>query len=273
MVLGVEGCPVTLPGGTGGGTTAGKGLNSEIVSGVGYISSGKEVSLGESLYVKVHLENYDKQSHSGQICIRDDIADAYGGIPKDECKSFSIKNAETIGVSGKEQLQSAKADVQFPETEGYSYHDIPILQAAKLFVDLKYADSSKITGVLNVPDPETEKLSLVQDSAVLKIDAEKTIRKMAEGYSVELQITIQKIMADAKIYSPDFTRENFLLIGLSPLDFKCNLGIENGLEFENTKFIRCSALVSEETQTAYPLVISLNYGAKISKSYNFNIKI
>jgi hypothetical protein len=266
LLLGVEGCPQGSV--TGGG--AAEGLDFYPVSGVGYISAGKEVSLGESLFAKLHFENYDKQGHQGQICVRDDIADAYGGIPRDECKSFSIKNAEIIGTAG--QLQSAKTDVIFPESGEYAYHDIPISQAAKLFVDLKYAQSSKVTGILNSPSPETEKLNLQQDDAILKADIEKTVRRRAEGYQIDLSITIQKMNNDAKIYSPDFSKQ-YLLLGFGgALDFKCTPDIQNGIEFESTKFIKCSALTTEETQTAYPLIINMDYGVALTKTYNFNIK-
>jgi len=278
LILGVDGCPQVGLGGTGApGTGAAKyGIDFSPVAGIGYISSGKTVSLGDALFVKAHLENYDTQAHSGKICIRDDIADAYGGIQGEQCKSFSIKSAETITTAGKEQLQSAKTDVLFSESGEYSYHDIPISQAVKLFVDLEYAQSSKITGALNTPEPETEKLTLEQNPAPVTVNIEKTVRKRTEGYQIELGITLQKIMTDAKIYTPDFKTENALIMAIGNLlSFECTPSLSNSglIEFENTKFIRCSALTNEETQISYPLVISLDYGVKINRIYNFNIKI
>jgi hypothetical protein len=82
-------------------------------------------------------------------------------------------------------------------------------------------------------------------------------------------------MSDAKIYSPDFLKENYIMINFNRevLDFKCSPDISQGiLAFANTKFIRCSALATQET-VSYPLIISLDYGVKITRSYDFNIKL
>ena len=270
-ILGVEGCTTTF----GGGTTAGKsGIEFSPASGIGYLSAGKEILQNDIFNVGVNIENFDQQEHSGQVCIRDDVASDYGGIPKDECQNFYLKTAELIS---KDQLQSAKNGIIFPSGQEYTYHDIPLAsQPANLFIDLKYVLSSKVAGTITVPTPEAETVILDQTSAPVSVSVEKTIRKKAEGYQLDVGITLQKTMSDAIIYSPDFLKENTLLMKLnSPsLSFTCtpDLGNKGILEFGNTKFIRCSALISQEEQIGYPLVINLDYGVKITRTYNFNIK-
>jgi len=272
LLLGAEGCPQ----GTGTFSTgAGKyGIDFSPVSGIGYVSAGKTIYIDDIFNAKIHLENYDVQAHAGKLCMRDNIADAYGGI-SDECQLFQLKGAETIMSGGREQLQSSKTDILFPVEGEYSYTGIPIDQPAKIFVELQYVQTAKATGTINVPLPESEKIILEQTPAPITVGVEKTIRKVSSGYQIDLAITLTKSMSDAKIYSPEFSKENSLIISFNRevLDFKCSPDINQGiLEFANTKFIRCSALATQET-VSYPLIISLDYGVKITRSYDFNIKL
>lgn len=275
LLLGAEGCPTAGPGtsGTGGSNY---GVDFSPATGVGYLSAGKSIYLGDAVNVKVHLENYDTQGHSGKLCVKDNIAEEYGGISED-CQNFILRNAEMIKSGSSEQLQSSKTDIVFPTDAEYSYHDIPINQQVKLFIELQYVQSAKVTGAVNVPTPETEKLVLEQNPALVTADIEKTIRKTTDGYKVDLGITLKKVMSDAKIYSPDFGKENSLSLKFenTPMNFKCtpDLGTFGLIEdFEITKFIRCSAVVNEDT-VSYPLIISLDYGVKVTREYGFNINV
>ena len=275
LLLGAEGCPVPSGPGTSSTGASTYGIDFSPAPGVGYLSAGKNIYLGDTVNAKVHLENYDTQSHSGKVCVKDNIAEEYGGISED-CQNFLLKNAETIKTGTSEQLQSSKIDIVFPTDAEYSYHDIPINHQAKLFIELQYVQSAKVTGAVNVPTPETEKLVLEQSPAPVTASIEKRVSKTTEGYKVYLEITLNKVMSDAKIYSPDFGKENALSLKFENtlLNFKCtpDLGTLGLIDFESTKFIRCSAVVNEDT-VSYPLIIGLDYGVKVTREYGFNINV
>jgi hypothetical protein len=117
FVSGIEGCD--------GGTDASKtGLDFSATTGIDYISAGKTLNLGDSFYVGVKIENYDKQPRTGYVCIRDDVADSFGGIKSEECKPFNVKSAETTGGKNS-KTEPGTMEIDFPSAGEYSYNDIP----------------------------------------------------------------------------------------------------------------------------------------------------
>ena len=265
LVIGVESCPIS---GTGGQQQSKSGLDFSLIQGIGYFASGLEFEQGETFKVAVKIDNYDNIEKQGTICVKDDKESVYGGASED-CKQFYVKAAE---YNQNTFVKSASTEIYFPSEGEYSYHDIPIAQNAKLFVALSYVQHSLISGTVNVPDPVTEKLNLVQTSAPISASADKTVSKQEDQYKVNLGITLTKVSdPNLKIYTEDMRSENkakFSAKLLPSYNLDCQQGI---IDFESTKLIKCSTLLSLE-QVGYPFLINLDYGVIISKTFDFNIK-
>lgn len=287
LVSGQEGCEMQ-----GERTEAKKtGLDFNLMRGVDYLSAGKIIEQGENFYVGVHLENYDSKTKSGEVCIYDDVSDEYGGIISDgECKPFVINAAtiirkETSGLMGKkivEEITPGKVDVYFPEEGLYKYHGLPSQTAPwqrTLFVSVRYGESSQLTGSVKVPDPSYEQLSLLQEPSPLFVSVTKSIHRQEDSYKVNLDVLLSK-RAKSKIFSPDFKQENITAfhLRLEPQQVRCSLPtgepIGGTVRIENERLIKCSSFVymAGELQQTLPLIIALDYGVAIEKSYSFGIK-
>ncbi|MEM4153134.1 MAG: hypothetical protein QXK80_03420 [Candidatus Pacearchaeota archaeon] len=289
FVSGQEGCE--MPGSSEKTQAKKTGVDFNLITGVDYLSSGKIIEQGESFYVGIHIENYDSKAKSGEVCIYDDISDEYGGInSQGECKPFIINAAtiikkETSGMMGKkivEEVTPGKVDVYFPEEGIYKYYGLPSQKAPwqrTLFVSVRYRESSQITGSIKVPNPSYEQIALIQEPTPLSISVTKSIHKQQDSYKVNLDILLSK-RAQSKIYSPDFKQENVtaFYLRLEPQQVQCFLAggepIRNTIFIENERLIKCSSLVymAGELQQTLPLIIALDYGVAIEKSYGFGIK-
>jgi len=269
FISGVEGC---------GGTTASKtGLDFSVTEGIDYISSGKTLNQGDSFYVGVKIENYDKQARTGYVCIRDNIADGFGGIRDEECRPFSVRQAETTGDK-KSEIAPGTAEVSFPESGEYSYYGMPEMVApysAELKVSLKYAESNLASGTVSVPS--TQQPAISQELSPITVSVTKSIHKLQDSYKVALDISLRK-QQDAKIFSPDFSRENttYFDAELEPnaLDCRTQDGAQAKglLELQNERLIKCSSIVNPVGDESYPLTITLDYGVSIEKKFPFSIK-
>ncbi len=293
LVSAQQGCEGFGLGG-GGKTQAGKyGLDFNLFEGVDYLASGRTLQQGESFYVGVHIENYDQKSKTGEVCILDNVADTYGGISSQdngECKFFSIQAAdvvkkETSTLTGKkivDDITPATVDVYFPEDGFYSYAGLPASQqpwSQKMYVSVRYRQSSQATGTVSIPTPGYEQIALAQEPSPLLIAATKSIHRVQDSYKVDLEISLKR-QQQVKIYSADFTEENttYFAAQLSPQQLQCSLAngeiIRGKVTMQNERLIKCSSVVylSGESQQAYPLVIALDYGVAIEKQYPFAIK-
>jgi len=292
LVSGQTGCEGGIPGFGGGGTQAAKtGIDYSLNTGVDYISSGKILQQGETFLVGVHIENYDKQARTGQICIRDNIADNFQGISSQgdgECQFFNVEAAEivkkeTTGLMGKqitEERRPGVSDVYFPQDKEYSYSGLPSLLKPYdgiLTVSLKYRQISQATGTLTAPGMEQPTIS--QEPAPIAVSVSKAIHKRQDGYKIDLDVLLQK-QQQTRIFSSDFSRENvsYFNAELVPETMSCltttGEPIHGMIVIENEKLIKCSSLVSllGEASQSYPLVITLDYGVDIEKSYPFGIE-
>lgn len=289
IVSGQQGCDL------GGGGTQAKltGIDFNLISGVDYLSAGKLLQQGESFYVGVKIENYDKVHRSGELCISDNVADTYGGVSsqgKGECKQFSVKAADIIkkesrSITGSkivEQVVPGVVEVYFPEEGIFSYHDLPVSQQPwpqMFYASLRYRETSQATATVVVPTPAYEQLNLVQEPAPIFMTATKSIHKMQDAYKVDLEIALKK-QQQARIFSSDFNKENvtYFFVQLAPQALQCVLPngqpVTGAVEMGNEKLIKCSSLVylTGEVQQSYPLIISLDYGVAIEKQYPFGIK-
>ncbi|MCL6500441.1 MAG: hypothetical protein K6T16_00180 [Candidatus Pacearchaeota archaeon] len=281
LVSGQAGCPQQ--------TAKRTGVDYNLISGVDYLSAGKMLQQGESFYVGVRIENYDDKARTGQLCIRDNIADTFGGLPSEgfgECKFFSVRAAEIVrkevsGLGGKqikEEVHPGIAEVYFPEDAEYSYYGLPSLMKPYLgilFISLQYRETTRATGTITVPDPGQPVIT--QEPSPIKVSVIKSIHKRQEAYKVDLDINLVK-QQQARIFSQDFSRENvtYFMAEMVPQTMQCKTTtgepVSGIIEFENERLIKCSSLVySRGSQASYPLVVTLDYGVAIEKSYPFSI--
>lgn len=288
VVSGQQGCE--MPGFPGFGPRAEKmGIDFSLISGVGYLSAGKTLNLDETFFVGIKIENYDKKAKSGIICIRDTVTDTFGGISSEgngECKTFNVKAAEIVTEEAKgffgrttEQVKPGKTEIYFPEMGEYSYRDMPSMlkpYQADLIVSVRYPETTMASGTIAVPDAQQP--IITQDPAPIAISVAKSVHKVQEAYKISLDIRLRK-QQEAKIFSNDFSRENVTYFNaeLAPHTIECKtpdgkpaLGL---IDFEAERLIKCSSLVYlVGKEESYPLIITLNYGVELEKSYSFNIK-
>lgn len=288
LVSGQQGCE--MPGFSPGGQAKESGVDFNLISEINYLTSGKILDLGETFFVGIKITNYDKQARSGTICIRDSLADTFGGISSDgrgECRPFNVKAAETIKQESKgffgsesEQLTPGITEVYFPNDAEYSYKDLPVMQKpypGKLFISVSYSEETKASGVVVVPG--SKQPAITQDPAPISVAVSKSVHPMHEAYKVSLDILLRKQQQQARIFSHDFSRENvtFFDAKLTPHTMECKTtdgkSVSGLVEFENERLIKCSSLIYlTGKEESYPLIIMLSYGVALEKSYSFSIK-
>ena len=119
LLTGQTGCPQSGVGTTTTGTQSPStsasqyGLDFSLIPGIGMLSDGSKITLGETFNVGVHLENYDSKPRSGRMCVKDDIDDAYGGV-ETSCNMipFSVREAQLDGTG--KVVKAGSTDLQFP---------------------------------------------------------------------------------------------------------------------------------------------------------------
>ena len=284
FVSGQQGCP-------GQATTAEKtGIDYELMTGIDYLSGGKLLHQGDTFYVGIKIENYDEKPRTGQICIRDDLADSFGGISSEdfgECRFFNVKSADVIetevtGFGGKrtqKEINPGKTEIYFPEETEYSYYGLPSMikpYYGRLFVSLQYRETTQATTTITVPG--TEQPILSQEPSPITISLTKSVRKRQDSYKLDLDILLKR-QQKARIFSYDFSQENVTYFNaeMVPQTMSCTISgepIMGIIDFENERLIKCSSLIytASEVKQSYPLVITLDYGVALEKSYPFSIE-
>jgi len=265
------------------------GIDYELIAGIDYLSTGKILEQDETFYVGVKIYNYDEKPRTGQICVRDNIDDSFGGILSEgygECKFFNVKAAdvvkkESFGLFGKqiqEEVDPGKTEVYFPKYAEYSYYGLPSLvkpYSGKLFVSLQYRETTQGTATIAVPGPEQPTIS--QDPSQIGISVGKSVHTRQDAYKVDLEISLKK-KKKARIYSYDFSQENvtYFRAEMVPHALKCKTTagepITGIIDFENERLIKCSTFIYTTGQQSYPLVVTLDYGVALEKDYPFGIK-
>ncbi|MFC1685816.1 hypothetical protein ACFLZZ_02210 [Nanoarchaeota archaeon] len=247
-----------------------KGIDFSFEKGIEYLSSGKELRSGDIFYANLVIENSDERSKNGEICIRDDIDDIYGGISS-ECVPFQVKAAV---YEGDKLLETGRTNVLFGS---YIYEDFPIDQSVTAYFTLKYIDQSRMETVVPVPEPETERLSVVKKPSPLDLTVEKRVSLKSSGYGVDLTMQVRK-ESGIKITTQDSSREGVVLIPqLSGADVICDYTDPSTkfLEFKersSTSIIKCQALLPKEENINYPLLIDLSYGVELEKKLTFKLE-
>ena len=251
------------------------GLHTQILSGVDYISQGKQINVGDSFYVGFKLTNYDAKPRQGQVCIKDNLDDYYGGISQ-QCLPFNVNQANIITGTGKKtSVEPSTIEVVFPQQgQGqYSYQNLNVQLPATIYTNIVYTQSNTYSSTLSVPTPETESQHLTSDEPV-SVSVTKTIHSMSDHYEIALEITLTKVK-DVDVMSPDF-KQKALLFGINalPLNFECksqSQGFMNQalIDFNNERLIKCNAVTTSKEETAYPLQIRLDYGVVEHKTINF----
>ena len=93
FISGQQGCE-TSPQGQGGG-----GINFVPISGVSMLVPGDVLEKSEAFVIGAHIENYNDRDMEGMLCVRDDLDEAFGGIPSygdGDCQCFFV---ELLGFS------------------------------------------------------------------------------------------------------------------------------------------------------------------------------
>ncbi len=278
-VTAIEGCSQT---------SSKTGLDFSLESGIDKLSSGKTINLGDVFYISLKIENYDKTSKSGEVCVKDNMDNSYEGI-SEECVPFSVIGAEGSESESKSLFQKSSGTepgvttIIFPSADNYKYSKLPATQSAKLIITAKYSQSEIVNAPagISVPEPVSEKITLNKEPSPVSISVDKSVTNREEGYKILLGIQLTK-QQDASLYSPDFNDENYIHFSaeMMPQKLECvpegtydNQKLAKGLiELKSKKFISCSAFVYEEEQT-WPLQIKLNYGVEIKKEVPFTIKV
>ena len=255
------------------------------------LSSGKILNQGDVFYVGVHIENYDSKSKTGRVCIRDSIDDYYGGIISQgngECAVFNVKAAEIIKKETSnfltngyvEEVKPGVAEVYFPTNSMYSYKNLPSLlkpHEGIIQVSLNYRQTSQITATITVPDEHQP--ILVQEPSPIYVSAVKSIHRMQDAYTLNLELLLKKQTA-SRIFSPDFLEENkiYFRTELAPKRMSCSVNgesVADNVIFENERLIKCSSIINlaGEALQSYPLIITLDYGVALEKQYPFGIEV
>jgi len=157
----------------------------------------------------------------------------------------------------------------------YAYHDFLVTQQAHVYLTAQYTENSVIksgdAGVA-VPTPQTETISLIQDPAPVSLSVQKSVSPRADGYLVDLGISLNNQVSNAEIWSPDFKSKGVQFMhALGSNNLDCGL-TSNILSMDSsTRYIKCSALVPSQ-QTRYYLLVNLAYGVKLSKPITFTIR-
>ena len=273
IVSGAEQCSQTgISGisGIGGKTEAAKfGVDFALEQGIDKLSEGKTINQGDTFFVDIALENYDSQAKTGEICIRDDIDSAYGGIPN-ICKQFNLPAATYFnGV-----IQSpATLNLAFPESNDYfSYAGLPADINAKLYASLSYIQHSSVSGAISAPSPETESsITLQQPLSPLQLSLEKTISSRTDNVKANLKITFSK-QEGYNITTTDFRREGLIFTPtLGNYNLDCTGLTQGFVDLKSTNFISCSAFLPRE-QITHPILMNLDYGVKVNREIGFTIK-
>ena len=267
IISGVDDCTGSLGGG-GKTQAASYGLDFTVQNGLDKLSEGSEIKVGSTFFVDVLIENTDPEPKAGQVCIRDNIDDAYGGIPN-LCRQFNIPAAVYI----ENTLQSPSSmHVAFPENDYFKYEGWPVDSDATVTISIEYAQHSIASGIVKAPEPATEVLNIAQRAAPVKVTAEKTISGQSGNVQANLKIGFQK-QGSYNISSLDFKSEKIMFSPkLGTYTLNCPEANQGFFDFASTKFISCSALLPRE-QISHPLLIDLNYGVELSKPINFKLKI
>ena len=273
--------------GCSGSTDAKKtGVDFSLISRQDTLQGGKSLQLGETFYVGVRVENYDKKERQVEVCIEDSVLDQYGGIAgSGNCRQEYLPAAEIVKKqssgafsSSSEELVPGVKEVYFPQEGQYSYQNLPKMNqpfSSNLIVTVKYPETSQATTAIYVPDAEQP--ALIQDPSQIMVSLQKSIYPQGDAYKINLDLTFSR-SSNSKIFLADFTTENKTYfdakLASQSLDCRTTNGIPigNSLEVKNTKTIRCSTVVYQGAQRQdYDFVLTMIYGVVLQKTYGFSI--
>ena len=284
LLMGQTGCNLESQQGTPQGTTTGQqyqstsassqGVDFSFLPGIGFLTEGVSINQGDTFKVGMHIENYDSKPKSGQVCIKDNLEDSYGGVPN-TCQNPSPFYVREATMENGKVTQSSKTDVYFPESaQDYSYHDMPINQQAQLSATLQYAESSRIVQGVTIPGSQSETLSLSQNPAPISLAIQKTVSTQGSNYNTAFKITLSNQVSSSEIWTSDFKKKGLMMeIALDSAPITCT-SIQNGyVDIEtSSKDIICSALVPQGSDNIHFLTINLDYAVKLNKAFSYTIQ-
>ena len=273
--------------GCGGSSTAQKnGIDFSLIPRQDTLQGGKILQLGETFYVGVRVENYDKIDRNVEICIQDTVLDQYGGITAAEaCQQQYLPAAELIKKessgafsSSKEELVPGVKEVFFPQQGQFAYKGLQKMNQAfrsDLIVTIKYPETTRATTAVYIP--VSEQPALVQDPSQIMATMQKTIYPQGDAYKVSFDITLTK-NPGSQIFLQDFVTGNqtYLEVRMASQQLNCvttnSVPIGNTLEIKDKKTIRCSTMIYQGAQRQdYDFVLTMIYGVVLQKTYSFSI--
>lgn len=271
------------------GTAKKTGIDFSLISKTGMLTGGRTLETGETFFIGVKIENYDKKERQVTLCITDTMPPQYGGIPTEGyCQEVFLPAAEVVkknsqsafGSSNTEQLSPGTKEVLFPEQGQFSYSGLPKMNqpfSSSIVLTARYLETNTATTTVYVPDEEQP--PIVQEPSQIMVTLEKSVYTQGNAYKVNLDLNLIK-NPSSNIFLPDFLSENenktFFNSRLAGKSLDCrttnNQPITNILEIKDSKTIRCSTLLYQGAQRQdYDFVATLIYGVQILKSYNFYI--
>lgn len=263
------------------------GIDFSLINRQDTLQGGKTIQLGETFYVGVRVENYDKIERNVEICIQDTVLDQYGGITSAEsCQQQYLPAAEIIKQestgsfsSSKEELIPGIKEVFFPQQGQFAYQGLQKMNdvfRSDLIVTVRYPETTRATAAISVPN--TEQPALAQDPSQIMAYMQKTIYPQGDAYKVHLDLTLTK-NPNSQIFLQDFATENktYFDVRMASKSLSCtttnSVPVGNTLEIKDKKTVRCSTIVYQGAQRQdYDFVLTMIYGVILQKSYSFSIQ-
>jgi hypothetical protein len=263
--------------GQGGGNVGGKGVVLKFID----APSNGEV-FGENLpfNIVIQLENYVTTSPLiGELCLRDDLGDNYGGITTEECKQLNIPQAaETTN-----QITPSIDQFQFGP---YTYKNLlkELSLGTKITADVKYEVDAVAAGTTcikrssaesqSIPSNcgQSQSIQLKQPDLPLKVTklTTKASSLSATESLVSMEITLSKSTQGRLLSKENLLDRNVQAIAsiifsveLNGQQVKCT-NANDKLDFrqnENEKLIKCTARIPlEQDYIQAPITIKMGYG-------------
>jgi len=259
--------------------------------GMEFVNGYPEDSLIENDLFNVKLEVTNELPYSVvySLCVRGDIADFYGGVPRSEiCKEGQSLEASYKSSNG--VVVPIKRTVTFPEEDQtFSYFNLDkSVRGTKIVATLSYdisKDSEVDICILDSKDSEIrggDKACLAEENIISGIKQEpaplvisrieKEVKNIGGTPQIIVRVYLDKV-SDGGNIRKDYDFEGDLVgIGLSmrgtATDFSCVGEVDDGkVKFEQGKPIECKSSINVENGNVYKdsLIINLNYGYELGK--------
>lgn len=261
----------------------GKGLNVNIFTKPDI--AGKTLNEESSFVVDVEISNYIPSSIRGDLCLRDESTNNYGGVDDNQCQAINIVAAERIS----NKLVPSGISIPFPSAGEYFYKNLPTNGADnRIFADLYYetetiADASNGCVSRSLDDKSCnseQRLSVSQSEAPLQVSSIKftpIARRASQDVTVKTEITISQVDDGSVLNSGTsfHSQSDNPSIGVNVLinnqkadctgsSFSHGQLVVRNSNAKIEKVINCNTIVNIATESVnnIPVTVQLEYGFK-----------